>query len=156
MGSEMCIRDRSYSDDGGPDGLYNDQIEVSDAGRDYSEGVPVPDEPFLYTFCPSSSMDERVRLNFTAFDVAPGDYFAVYEGVCADYLTAGHTPIEVRGFSVGSMTFWNAGVQVTPTDATVDNLHFGSGWAQAQCGSCLLYTSPSPRDLSTSRMPSSA
>ena len=26
----------------------------------------------------------------------------------------------------------------------------------AQSGSCLLYTSPSPRDLSTSRMPSSA
>ena len=26
----------------------------------------------------------------------------------------------------------------------------------AQTGSCLLYTSPSPRDLSTSRMPSSA
>ena len=26
----------------------------------------------------------------------------------------------------------------------------------AQCMSCLLYTSPSPRDLSTSRMPSSA
>ena len=25
-----------------------------------------------------------------------------------------------------------------------------------QCGYCLLYTSPSPRDLSTSRMPSSA
>ena len=28
--------------------------------------------------------------------------------------------------------------------------------AQAQDASCLLYTSPSPRDLSTSRMPSSA
>ena len=28
--------------------------------------------------------------------------------------------------------------------------------AQAQSGTCLLYTSPSPRDLSTSRMPSSA
>ena len=26
----------------------------------------------------------------------------------------------------------------------------------AICGTCLLYTSPSPRDLSTSRMPSSA
>ena len=25
-----------------------------------------------------------------------------------------------------------------------------------RCGACLLYTSPSPRDLSTSRMPSSA
>ena len=30
-------------------------------------------------------------------------------------------------------------------------------WAQeTKLGSCLLYTSPSPRDLSTSRMPSSA
>ena len=27
---------------------------------------------------------------------------------------------------------------------------------QARIGACLLYTSPSPRDLSTSRMPSSA
>ena len=31
---------------------------------------------------------------------------------------------------------------------------FGSGMEQADL--CLLYTSPSPRDLSTSRMPSSA
>ena len=29
-------------------------------------------------------------------------------------------------------------------------------WVLAQLGACLLYTSPSPRDLSTSRMPSSA
>ena len=28
--------------------------------------------------------------------------------------------------------------------------------AECDCQSCLLYTSPSPRDLSTSRMPSSA
>ena len=32
------------------------------------------------------------------------------------------------------------------------NLKMPGGWY----GSCLLYTSPSPRDLSTSRMPSSA
>ena len=29
-------------------------------------------------------------------------------------------------------------------------------WAQTRVRRCLLYTSPSPRDLSTSRMPSSA
>ena len=29
-------------------------------------------------------------------------------------------------------------------------------WQYRMCGICLLYTSPSPRDLSTSRMPSSA
>ena len=30
------------------------------------------------------------------------------------------------------------------------------GYTAVQLGACLLYTSPSPRDLSTSRMPSSA
>ena len=30
------------------------------------------------------------------------------------------------------------------------------GGSTGQAGACLLYTSPSPRDLSTSRMPSSA
>ena len=33
--------------------------------------------------------------------------------------------------------------------------HENSGWVE-ELGPCLLYTSPSPRDLSTSRMPSSA
>ena len=32
----------------------------------------------------------------------------------------------------------------------------GNAYGIAMYGSCLLYTSPSPRDLSTSRMPSSA
>ena len=33
----------------------------------------------------------------------------------------------------------------------------GRGWeAEAPCGDCLLYTSPSPRDRQKSRMPSSA
>ena len=33
---------------------------------------------------------------------------------------------------------------------------YGSSMDAAEAGCCLLYTSPSPRDLSTSRMPSSA
>jgi len=33
---------------------------------------------------------------------------------------------------------------------------FGRGWGYRGGWGCLLYTSPSPRDLSTSRMPSSA
>ena len=35
-----------------------------------------------------------------------------------------------------------------------DNI--SSPWTRGEFGDCLLYTSPSPRDLSTSRMPSSA
>ena len=47
-----------------------------------------------------------------------------------------------------SITGSIAGTNVDTTDLTVSN--------SAQFGPCLLYTSPSPRDLSTSRMPSSA
>ena len=35
-------------------------------------------------------------------------------------------------------------------------MYCGFAWVDVNVGSCLLYTSPSPRDLSTSRMPSSA
>ena len=38
--------------------------------------------------------------------------------------------------------------------STVKNVSFAPGNVDIKC--CLLYTSPSPRDLSTSRMPSSA
>ena len=39
----------------------------------------------------------------------------------------------------------------------MDNIRFGNpGATDAEIFDCLLYTSPSPRDLSTSRMPSSA
>ena len=39
----------------------------------------------------------------------------------------------------------------------IDDVVFGCvDQVGAQSGNCLLYTSPSPRDLSTSRMPSSA
>ena len=37
-----------------------------------------------------------------------------------------------------------------------DPIHEGKDGRHENLGACLLYTSPSPRDLSTSRMPSSA
>ena len=43
-----------------------------------------------------------------------------------------------------------------PTIAAIDGVCVGGGMGLAVCCDCLLYTSPSPRDLSTSRMPSSA
>ena len=44
---------------------------------------------------------------------------------------------------------------VTIKDAVVGDVFTLNGFA-VQYDDCLLYTSPSPRDLSTSRMPSSA
>ena len=43
-----------------------------------------------------------------------------------------------------------------PHEVTVDGTSFSAEKILVAVGGCLLYTSPSPRDLSTSRMPSSA
>ena len=50
-----------------------------------------------------------------------------------------------------------ASLHVTAGDHTLPNLFYSAGeTTEGKPGFCLLYTSPSPRDLSTSRMPSSA
>ena len=45
---------------------------------------------------------------------------------------------------------------VKPVQVSVDVVRLYSADPEQLLNSCLLYTSPSPRDLSTSRMPSSA
>ena len=77
---------------------------------------------------------------------------------------------EHRNWSAMSTTsteFWNLTLDImdcdVEIDATLHNHTSGETWDLewdmfGPCGNtgCLLYTSPSPRDLSTSRMPSSA
>ena len=90
----------------------------------------------------------------------------------SDDLTTATVNLNVRGkdnrsvfFSADSLTFgsnnWSDAQRVT---VTAVNDHYDEGVADNDSDSnndnqtytCLLYTSPSPRDLSTSRMPSSA
>ena len=64
------------------------------------------------------------------------------------YRTLGHSGLQVSTLTLGTMMF---GEQTS----TEDSLRIiDKAWDQGI--NCLLYTSPSPRDLSTSRMPSSA
>ena len=77
-------------------------------------------------------------------------------------------PVVIQGYRVGAKTddelFVNFSVAAAGYGTSeakvlmVDNLIANTGSTQAlgTTNSCLLYTSPSPRDLSTSRMPSSA
>ena len=82
-----------------------------------------------------------------------GDNVEVYGGWTAGWDT---------GFdSLNDGSSWLGGLSVTLTEnstlayfSTAGNL--GARGSDAYSHSCLLYTSPSPRDLSTSRMPSSA
>ena len=65
--------------------------------------------------------------------------------------TAQEKPMEGEVLEVGSGARDEVG-KLVPLDVKKgDKILFGK-WS----GTCLLYTSPSPRDLSTSRMPSSA
>ena len=45
---------------------------------------------------------------------------------------------------------------VYSVEINVHNFHAGTSYFAVQCTDCLLYTSPSPRDVEESRMPSSA
>ena len=59
--------------------------------------------------------------------------------------------IEFRGDDEALRLFKAAGATVTDT-----RVQFDRGHARSLCATCLLYTSPSPRDGLLSRMPSSA
>ena len=56
-------------------------------------------------------------------------------------------------FTAGTVAFGAAAAIMAPTASAAPD----SDWDRlAQCEACLLYTSPSPRDATLSRMPSSA
>ena len=92
--------------------------------------------------------------------------FAIIESSAAastSYLSVGSTPtpVEVISSSEGEVDIWRVDgkIQINILDCEnegnpIDPVGFSLNEVEAY--SCLLYTSPSPRDLSTSRMPCSA
>ena len=69
------------------------------------------------------------------------------------FQSAGAVPV-VPNFTQGSMTSHTE--TTSKQTETINSIDYATGWQYSVSGTCLLYTSPSPRDLSTSRMPSSA
>ena len=59
-------------------------------------------------------------------------------------------------FDNQDLKFLNSLLENYPKDKKQSAVVPSLFYAQRKAGGCLLYTSPSPRDLSTSRMPSSA
>ena len=76
----------------------------------------------------SNALQQRIYTQFNKFALPKNIYVVYPEGVNRS---------------------WNAGIDPNNTINDV-------GFINALLDTCLLYTSPSPRDLSTSRMPSSA
>ena len=100
---------------------------------------------------------DRTVLSFKGSNSAEGILAVNVRGIVVRDLTVLDTPgdgIKLKGVNHGTLshvrTMWSSGFHTDDEDLiTADNyadkIHI-----------CLLYTSPSPRDLSTSRMPSSA
>ena len=87
-----------------------------------------------------------------------GDYTGNNKVIaCAKHLIAGSEPI--NGLNLSPMDISERTlneIYLPPYKSAVDAGVFSIMAAHNEVNGCLLYTSPSPRDLSTSRMPSSA
>ena len=170
MGSEMCIRD-SYSAASGIFGIGDiavgdtatlilegtvdvgqggntitnittaatgDQVDPSTVGDDLEESVVVNDVADLVTVKTLSSSDDTPAEGDTVtFQIA------VVNNGAAQATNVSLTDSLPAGFTLTGNT-------------TSQGTYAGGVWTIGTLNVCLLYTSPSPRDLSTSRMPSSA
>ena len=160
MGSEMCIRDSPW----GVPGYSEDQLRA----------LGITENPLNYKIVyfqyNSSSVDERSRIIIDAHARNLGRNGGAQVGLeghadergTRDYnLALG----ERRAQEVGRLLNAGGASSTIQTisygeERPVDPGHNESAWQQNRRVAinyyCLLYTSPSPRDLSTSRMPSSA
>ena len=81
-------------------------------------------------------------------------------GVCTNYIdvVVGATTTTTSTSTTSTTTTSTTSSTTTTTSTTASPTAFISTWrtTNTYVGSCLLYTSPSPRDGATSRMPSSA
>ena len=145
MGSEMCIRDRVFI------GSCMTNIGHYRAAAKVLEGVQ--NLKAKLWICPPTKMDEET--------LKAEGYYKIFEDCGAR--------LELPGCSLcmGNQARVDEGSVVFSTSTrNFDNrlgknaqVFLGSAELAAVCallGNCLLYTSPSPRDISGSRMPSSA
>ena len=168
MGSEMCIRDRygarweigvnyihEYGDDGYPgnSGVFGDGSNMTSLAGD---GTRLAMGDIVHnTSYPSSRV--YVRDDIPVSGVPTISAWSMYRIYTQTYGTFG---INTRDGGNGCIEFW---YRDTVDDATSTWTRTSEFYNTEQMSdihnsymTCLLYTSPSPRDLSTSRMPSSA
>ena len=179
MGSEMCIRDRlkggvataaaaGASTLAAP-AIAQERIEIAMVAtwpRDFP-GLGTGAQRFAQRLSDISdgrfqveyfAAGERVGA-FDSFDEVASGNAQMYHA--ADYYWKGKHPGWAYFTAVPfglTYTEMNAWIRFAGGQELWDELAAESGLKNMMCGStgCLLYTSPSPRDLSTSRMPSSA
>ena len=122
-------------------------------GRGHNRGVLAPGG-IIYRVSPDGKIFEAYASGFrNVFDASvnhDGELFTYDADMEYDFNTPWYRPTRICHVTSGAEFGWRNGAgKRMPFYA--DNLP-----GVLDIGPCLLYTSPSPRDLSTSRMPSSA
>ena len=146
MGSEMCIRDSSYRLGMRP------WICVA-----YSAPVAAASAVFLVYPFGQGSFSDAMPLGISG----TFNYMLVFQAEHNILMHPFHM-LGVAGVFGGSLFSAMHGSLVTSslvretTETESQNYGYKFGQEEETYNICLLYTSPSPRDLSTSRMPSSA
>ena len=150
MGSEMCIRDRSIADGGeinagiNPNGIGNGGDIFINATESISvDGTGILNDVSIASEISSDILRGGVgdtgnlTVNTPQLSVSDSAY------ISADVFGTGNSSnikINTEQLSVSDSAYISADIGGMGNSGNI----------------CLLYTSPSPRDLSTSRMPSSA
>ena len=157
MGSEMCIRDRTWVVLKLIHELAHSLVCKKYGGRVASCGILVLLMiPMPYVDVTSSwRFENKWKRILTS---AAGMLSEVFVAAIACYVWANSQP--------GPIQYHAGNVIITASLHTLlfninplmrfDGYYMLADWLEIPNLSCLLYTSPSPRDLSTSRMPSSA
>ena len=110
-----------------------------------TDGSTTNDATIALTFTSSEATTDFAEADITV----SGGALSAFSATSSTVYTATFTPTAsgATTIDVGGSTF---------TDAVGNNNTAATQFNWTYDGTCLLYTSPSPRDLSTSRMPSSA
>ena len=159
MGSEMCIRDRSPAVWPGKSGLQTDDqgfIAINDRLQSESH-------PYVFATGDVASCEKYPRPKSGVFAVRQGPPLANnIRLLCAGQPLKPFRP-QSKFLSLISTGDQSAVASYGSLSLKGDRIWKWKDWIDRrwmekyqQMPDCLLYTSPSPRDLSTSRMPSSA
>ena len=102
----------------------------------------VKDLSLLHEHVPTKKIGELAKI--IGKDLADGCFYVIFDELIKDHISLGEILVQ---------RFGNIRINIPNQDKDGTVLPFHQGqWV----GNCLLYTSPSPRDVEESRMPSSA